>query len=169
MIHLYLGGARSGKSSLAEDRAYRWPGQVVYVATARSHPSMAERIELHRKRRPVSWHCIEEPLALAELIAQAQAGQLLLIDCLTLWLTNQMMAEADLNQARDQLVTALASSAAEVVLVSTEVGQGLIPDDPMSQAFVAAAGELHQAIAQEANSVTFCQAGHPIVLKEPGV
>ncbi|WP_028111085.1 bifunctional adenosylcobinamide kinase/adenosylcobinamide-phosphate guanylyltransferase [Ferrimonas futtsuensis] len=166
MIHLYLGGARSGKSTLAEERACLWSGQVIYVATARSHPSMAERIEQHRSRRPSNWQCIEEPLALAELIARADAGQLLLIDCLTLWLTNQMMAGLDLSQARDQLVTALDSTSAEVVLVSTEVGQGLIPDDPMSRDFVAAAGELHQAIARVAQTVTFSQAGHPIVLKE---
>ncbi|TKB50276.1 bifunctional adenosylcobinamide kinase/adenosylcobinamide-phosphate guanylyltransferase [Ferrimonas sediminicola] len=165
MIHLFLGGARSGKSSLAEALCHRWPGQVVYVATARSHPSMAERIELHRRRRPQSWHCVEEPLALARLLAEAGEDQLLLIDCLTLWLTNQMMAGACLDQATEGLIGALSACRAEVVLVSTEVGQGLIPDDPMSRAFVVAAGELHQGIARVADRVSFCQAGHPIPVK----
>ncbi|QIZ76267.1 bifunctional adenosylcobinamide kinase/adenosylcobinamide-phosphate guanylyltransferase [Ferrimonas lipolytica] len=169
MISLYLGGARSGKSGLAEDYLAELDNgshDIHYIATARQHPSMAQRIALHQQRRPAHWHCHECPLALIELLQQLDQPQaLIIVDCLTLWLTNLMMASADLAAATEQLTQQLQQSRAEVILVSTEVGQGLIPDDPMSQAFVAASGELHQAIAAVADQVCFCQAGMPLQLK----
>ncbi|USD39381.1 bifunctional adenosylcobinamide kinase/adenosylcobinamide-phosphate guanylyltransferase [Ferrimonas sp. SCSIO 43195] len=166
MISLYLGGARSGKSGLAEDWCLASDKRVLYVATARSHPSMAERIELHRQRRPAHWRCVEEPLNLVRLLQQANADELLLIDCLTLWLTNQLLAGVDLDNEIDRLGRALSQCSAEVVLVSTEVGQGLIPDDSLSRSFVCASGQMHQAIAAIAQRVQWCQAGIEQPLKD---
>ncbi|SDJ77977.1 adenosylcobinamide kinase /adenosylcobinamide-phosphate guanylyltransferase [Ferrimonas sediminum] len=166
MISLYLGGARSGKSGLAEAWCLASSQRVLYVATARSHPSMAERIELHRQRRPDHWRCIEEPLNLVRLLEQADADELLLIDCLTLWLTNQLLAGVDLDREIDRLCRALGQCRAQVVLVSTEVGQGLIPDDSISRRFVSASGQMHQAIAAIARRVQWCQAGIERPLKE---
>ncbi|WP_028115350.1 bifunctional adenosylcobinamide kinase/adenosylcobinamide-phosphate guanylyltransferase [Ferrimonas senticii] len=168
MLALYLGGARSGKSALAEAAAIEAEQQgmkVVYVATATPSRSMAARIALHQQRRPLTWRCVEEPLALAQLLTEANANAVILVDCLTLWLTNQLLADADLALEQQRLLTALAVTPASVLLVTTEVGHSLIPDDPLSQAFVVAAGELHQAIAALADQVHWCVGGFATELK----
>ncbi|TKB50072.1 bifunctional adenosylcobinamide kinase/adenosylcobinamide-phosphate guanylyltransferase [Ferrimonas aestuarii] len=171
MLSLYLGGARSGKSTLAEEAAFAVEAKgkrILYVATAERHPSMAERIELHQRRRPASWYCIEEPRALAQLLLnEGKPNTLILVDCLTLWLTNQLLAEADMALEQRKLLQVLAQvkSQAEVVLVSTEVGHGLIPDDALTQNYVAAAGELHQGIGEIADALWWCSAGRGIEVK----
>ncbi|MGB6137320.1 MAG: bifunctional adenosylcobinamide kinase/adenosylcobinamide-phosphate guanylyltransferase [Shewanella sp.] len=170
MISLFIGGARSGKSTLAEAficaQATKAQQQITYVATAQAEPSMKQRIDLHQQRRPISWHLIEEPFDLVSLlIANQYSHQWLIIDCLTLWLTNHLIVGNDLNRQISKLIDGLKQTQANVVLVSTETGLSLVPKDSISQQFVIASGALHQAVATNADNVIFCQAGLANVLK----
>ncbi|WP_153914561.1 bifunctional adenosylcobinamide kinase/adenosylcobinamide-phosphate guanylyltransferase [Shewanella sp. TC10] len=166
MISLYLGGARSGKSGAAEAYAAAQSDKVCYIATATHHPSMAERIALHQSQRPAHWHLIEEPVEVAEHFFKAKdAHQVILLDCLTLWLTNLLMAEKNIDIEITRLVEGLLQSKSEVILVSTEVGQGVMPKGELSCRYVQWSGKLHQAIANVAQRVVFCQAGIPILIK----
>ncbi|WP_282109561.1 bifunctional adenosylcobinamide kinase/adenosylcobinamide-phosphate guanylyltransferase [Shewanella algicola] len=170
MISLFMGGARSGKSALAEaficSQAAKTQQQISYVATAQVEPSMKQRIELHQQRRPNTWRVIEEPFDLVSLLtANDYSHQWLIIDCLTLWLTNHLIAGNDLNLQITKLIAGLKQTQAHVVLVSTETGLSLVPEDDMSQQFVIASGELHQAVATSADNVIFCQASLANVLK----
>lgn len=182
MISLYLGGARSGKSGLAEqyihdqtaiiealhrDQPDRAAQVISYIATAVAHPTMLERIALHQSRRPDSWLCIEEPLDLVGVIERRNTdNHWIIIDCLTLWLTNQLMSSNNLIQQCDDLVAALKRTQANVILVSTEIGLGLIPDDDMSIEFAIASGGLHQSIANIADRVAYCQSGIELMIKD---
>ncbi|AZG73296.1 bifunctional adenosylcobinamide kinase/adenosylcobinamide-phosphate guanylyltransferase [Shewanella livingstonensis] len=168
MISLFIGGARSGKSGLAEAfiTAQAQGEPIIYVATAEAAPSMQQRIALHQQRRPKEWAVIEEPYALVDvLLDNSDVNQWIIIDCLTLWLTNHLIAASDLKQQIARLIYGLQRTNANIVLVSTETGLGLIPDDEMSQQFVIASGELHQAVATCADNVIFCQANLANVLK----
>ncbi|WP_299805246.1 bifunctional adenosylcobinamide kinase/adenosylcobinamide-phosphate guanylyltransferase [uncultured Shewanella sp.] len=175
MISLYLGGARSGKSGLAEQEVINAALPTTYIATATASISMASRIALHQAQRPSEWSTREVPLELASSLKQLDGKQsIIIIDCLTLWLTNQLMAkqesvEHDLMQQIDLLCHTLASLESHIVLVSTEVGQSLIPDDAMSQEFVHYNGLMHQKIALLADKVFFCQAGIALNLKDANV
>ena len=165
MIALYLGGARSGKSRLAEAAARNSGLTVHYLATAENHPSMQQRILRHKIDRPAAWQTHEVPFTLAATLQQYnQTGNLLLVDCLTLWLSNHLL-RGDLEMASQQLLATLPQLQAQLILVSNEVGAGLIPDDPLSQAFVSASGQLHQQIAALADQVWYCQAGFATPLK----
>jgi adenosylcobinamide kinase/adenosylcobinamide-phosphate guanylyltransferase len=172
MLELILGGARSGKSSLAERLASASGRKPVCIVTARADDDeMRERIEHHRQQRNPAWLLVEEPLLLAEAL-QDQAGddRCIVVDCLTLWLTNLLMLEqagsaGRLQQGVTALLACLGSLPGHVILVSNEVGQGVVPLGELSRRFVDESGRLHQAIAQISQRVTLVTAGIPQILK----
>lgn len=168
MIDLILGGARSGKSRLAEQQAQASGKQVVYIATAESRDGeMQGRIEHHRQRRPDQWRTVEEPLQLATAIrTHAHSDTLILVDCLTLWLTNLLChPDADLfARERAALLDALPHTPG-LILVSNETGLGVVPLGELTRRFVDEAGWLHQDIAALADRVTLVVAGLPHLLK----
>lgn len=169
MIELILGGARSGKSRLAERLARDSGLAVTYVATSQAlDGEMSERIAQHRARRPTEWSLVEEPLALARVLRQqAGAGRCLLVDCLTLWLTNLLMLDDPLRLAdeRDALLACLAELPGRVLLVSNETGLGVVPLGELSRRYVDEAGWLHQALGERCERVVFTVAGLPLILK----
>lgn len=167
MIELILGGARSGKSRLAEQRADASGRPVVYIATAQAGDGeMQDRIEHHRRQRPPHWQTVEEPLHLARAIRQHQHGHLILVDCLTLWLSN-LLCHPD-NSLFEQEKAALLDclrDRPDIILVSNETGLGVVPMGELTRRFVDEAGWLHQAIAALAARVTLVVAGLPHILK----
>lgn len=171
MLELILGGARSGKSRLAERLALESGLPVTYIATSQPlDGEMTERIAHHRARRPVDWALVEEPLALARVLREnARQGRCALVDCLTLWLTNLLMLDdpARLIEERDALLDCLATLPGRVLLVSNETGLGIVPLGDLSRRYVDEAGWLHQALAERCQRVSFVVAGLPMVLKEP--
>lgn len=163
-LTLVLGGARSGKSRYAEQLVMRAPAPWTYVATAEAwDEEMRARIEEHRGRRDGRWHTLDAPLALAETVASLKGATL--IDCLTLWLSNVMLAGRDVQEECDRLVAALARAPGPLVLVSNEVGLGLVPETPLGRAFRDAQGRLNQQVAAAAERVVFMAAGLPLSLK----
>ncbi|WP_417069425.1 bifunctional adenosylcobinamide kinase/adenosylcobinamide-phosphate guanylyltransferase [Niveibacterium terrae] len=170
MIELILGGARSGKSRYACEQAQQGGLPVHYLVTAEAlDDEMAQRISRHRGERPAHWLTVEAPLALAEAItAHATAQSCLIVDCLTLWLSNQILGGADedaLASQREALCAALAQAPGELLIVSNEVGLGLVPETPLGRAFRDAQGRLNQAVAAVAQRVVFIAAGLPLCLK----
>ncbi|KJK06294.1 MULTISPECIES: bifunctional adenosylcobinamide kinase/adenosylcobinamide-phosphate guanylyltransferase [Pseudomonas] len=169
MLNLILGGARSGKSRLAEQLAERSGLAVTYIAT--SEPldgEMNARVQLHRDRRPSSWSLIEEPLALAQVLrTNAGAERCLLVDCLTLWLTNLLMLDNPerLLAERMALLDCLVQLPGEIILVSNETGLGVVPLGELTRRYVDEAGWLHQAIAERCQRVVLTVAGLPLTLK----
>ncbi|MEB6478800.1 bifunctional adenosylcobinamide kinase/adenosylcobinamide-phosphate guanylyltransferase [Acinetobacter vivianii] len=170
MLQLILGGARSGKSRLAEQIAKDSDLAVVYIATAQAlDDEMQHRIEHHRQQRPEHWQVCEEPIYLADRLLQCdQPNQLILVDCLTLWLTNLLLAEDTTlqQQQTEKLLAVLAQLQTQVILVSNETGLGVVPMGEISRRFVDEAGRLHQALGQLAHKVMFCVAGFPMILKD---
>ena len=169
MRTLILGGARSGKSALAERLARESGKEVIYIATAQAHDAeMAARIPHHRSRRPAHWNSVEEPLALADALrACARPGRCVLVDCLTLWLSN-LLGDVDdtrFEHERAALLDALPALPGELLLVSNEVGLGVVPMGELTRRFVDEAGRLHQAIAGHCERVLFVAAGLPLPLK----
>jgi len=164
---LVLGGARSGKSRYAERLVEAAAAAGTYCATAEAGDAeMAARIAAHRSRRGAFWRTVEAPLALAAAIrAEADPERPLLIDCLTLWLSNLMMARAPIDEEFATLRMALRDAAGPIVLVANEVGLGLVPETPLGRDFRDAAGRLNQEIAALADRVVFVAAGLPLVLK----
>ena len=169
MRSLILGGARSGKSACAERLASASGLNVVYIATAQANDTeMAARIAHHRASRPAHWQSVEEPLALAAALRQhARTDRCLLVDCLTLWLSNLLGQddEARFAQERDALLETLPALEGELLLVSNEVGLGIVPMGALTRRFVDEAGRLHQALAARCEQVLFVAAGLPLVLK----
>ncbi|MFA5081516.1 MAG: bifunctional adenosylcobinamide kinase/adenosylcobinamide-phosphate guanylyltransferase [Hydrogenophilaceae bacterium] len=168
MIRLILGGARSGKSRYAEQRAAATGRPVTVIATAEAGDAeMAARITRHRLERPGHWRTVEEPLALASALAgQTDTGQCLLIDCLTLWLNNLLAAgDAVFQMEREALLERLPGLPGEIILVANEVGLGVVPMGELSRRFVDEAGRLNQEIAQLADEVVLMAAGLPLILK----
>jgi adenosylcobinamide kinase/adenosylcobinamide-phosphate guanylyltransferase len=169
MLQLILGGARSGKSRLAEGLATQSGLDVIYIATSQPlDGEMSQRVAIHRERRPDSWGLIEEPLELARvLVEQASAGRCLLVDCLTLWLTNLLMLEDPERQAleREALLTCLAGLPGEIIFVSNETGLGVVPLGELTRRYVDEAGWLHQALAERCQRVVLTVAGLPLTLK----
>lgn len=168
-VSLILGGARSGKSSFAERLADESGRSKIYLATSQAWDGeMQQRIAIHQSRRGPEWQLEEEPIALLERI-KLLAGRenVILVDCLTLWLTNLMMAERDVGEASADLVQGLSGLSADysVLLVSNEVGQGIVPVDKMARDFRDHAGRLHQDIAAIAKNVWFVTAGLPHQIK----
>ena len=167
---LVLGGARSGKSAHAERLVLESGLDPVYVATATAGDGeMAERIAYHRARREgAGWTTLEEPLDLAALLArEARPGRAVLVDCLTLWLSNLLFAERDLEQEGRALCDALPRLAAPIVLVSNEIGLGLVPETPLGRRFRDVQGRLNQAVAAAVPAAVFVAAGLPLHLKGP--
>ncbi|RJS92521.1 bifunctional adenosylcobinamide kinase/adenosylcobinamide-phosphate guanylyltransferase [Salinisphaera sp. Q1T1-3] len=166
--HLVLGGARSGKSRHAEAVALALPAadRHVYVATARAHDAeMARRIAAHRAERDPRWQTVEAPLALGDCLAGIDApGTVVLVDCLTLWLSNALAADCWATE-RDRFLDVLDCCDACVVLVSNEVGSGVVPLGQLSRAFVDEAGWLHQALARSCERVELVVAGLVLDLK----
>ena len=170
MLQLILGGARSGKSRLAEKIALESGLNVIYIATAQPlDEEMQERILHHQESRPREWQVIEEPLYLSEKLQESDAqNQLILIDCLTLWMSNLLLQDAsELQMSQCQkLLTILPNLKSEIILVSNETGLGVVPMGNISRKFIDESGRLHQQIGQIAQKVVFCVAGFPIILKE---
>jgi len=164
---LVLGGARSGKSRHAEALVESQPGDCIYIATAEAWDAeMVERISRHQQQRGSRWRTVEAPLDLVETLGRvAGPGRAVLVDCLTLWLSNLMHADRDIAAETDRLVRWLAAPAGPVVLVSNEVGLGIVPDNALARAFRDHAGRLHQAVAAVVPSVVFVAAGLPLTLK----
>jgi adenosylcobinamide kinase/adenosylcobinamide-phosphate guanylyltransferase len=167
-VTLILGGARSGKSSYAERLVEHAASGGTYCATAEaSDDEMAERIAAHRARRGPFWRTVEAPLALASAIAaHTEPERPILVDCLTLWLSNLLFAGKQADKEAGALCSALRKAAGAVVLVSNEVGMGLVPGTPLGRRFRDAAGRLNQEVAALADRVVFVAAGLPLVLKE---
>ena len=167
MKELILGGARSGKSALAERYAAESGLAVVYVATATAGDAeMAGRIAHHRERRPAGWGLVEETQRLAAALHNnAAADRCLLVDCLTLWLNNVIADEALFRQERAALLDTLPGLPGRVILVSNEVGMGIVPMGELTRRYCDEAGRLHQDLAQLCGRVTFVAAGLPLVLK----
>ncbi|HET9108550.1 MAG TPA: bifunctional adenosylcobinamide kinase/adenosylcobinamide-phosphate guanylyltransferase [Steroidobacteraceae bacterium] len=192
MKELILGGARSGKSSLAERHARESGLEVVYIATAHAldDPELQQRIDQHRRRRPAEWLTVEEPYQLAAALQiNAAVGRCLLVDCLTLWLTNLLCADAAPPASDASRATATAASqratagisrlAAEraalldtlprlpghLILVGSETGLGVVPLGELTRRFVDEAGDLHQELARRCDRVIFTVAGLPQILK----
>ncbi len=169
MLQLILGGARSGKSRLAEKLAAESGCAVTYIATSQPlDGEMNERVRHHRERRPEHWALIEEPVELARVLRDnARADACLLVDCLTLWLTNLLMLEDPqrLNAERDALLECLAELPGEIVLVSNETGMGVVPLGELTRRYVDEAGWLHQALVERCQRVVLTVAGLPLTLK----
>ena len=163
-VTLVLGGARSGKSRLAESLAF---GEKHYIATAQAFDDeMRERIGKHKAQRGDGWVTHEEELALPLKLAEVDAGgRFILVDCLTLWLSNLMLGELDWEGPATALTSVLAGVAADVVVVSNEVGLSIVPDNALGRRFRDAQGLLNQRVAAVADNVVFVAAGLPLVLK----
>jgi len=168
-IILVTGGARSGKSAEAERRAAVFPGEPIYIATAEAGDAeMAARIARHRARRGPGWRTVEAPLALGAALAASDGAGPRLVDCLTLWLTNVMLAGRDWEVEAEALAAVLAAQASPVVLVTNEVGGGIVPEHALARAFRDAAGLMNQRIAAVADEVVLTVSGLPLVLKPRG-
>jgi adenosylcobinamide kinase / adenosylcobinamide-phosphate guanylyltransferase len=183
MKTLLIGGARSGKSALAESLAAASGREVVVIATAQAHDvEMQARIAAHRARRPAAWSTREAPLALADTLRQVDApDRLLLVDCLTLWLSNLLLADlpadTDLStvqvlapgpcfeRERAALLSLLPRLQAELILIGNEVGHGIVPLGALNRLFVDESGRLHQALAAQCQQVRFVMAGCTLALK----
>ena len=165
-LTLVLGGARSGKSHFAEGLVTARPAPWRYLATAQAlDDEMGERIAHHRARRAAGWETVEAPLDLVSALAAVPEGRPVLVDCLTLWLSNLILGERDLEAAAVALEPALAQRSAPAVLVSNEVGLGIVPENALARRFRDAAGILHQRLAERAERVVFTVAGIPMVVK----
>jgi adenosylcobinamide kinase/adenosylcobinamide-phosphate guanylyltransferase len=168
MKELILGGARSGKSALAERLAGESGLDVTYIATAAiGDAEMAERIRHHQARRPGHWQVVEEPIELAAALRDASSEQhCVIVDCLTLWLTNLLLADEALYETqRRALLEALPGLSGRVIMVGNETGMGVVPMGELTRRFVDESGRLHQQLAGLCNRVTLTVAGLPHVLK----
>lgn len=164
---LVLGGARSGKSMYAEALGEDWNGPCVYIATAQAFDQeMTIRIKTHQARRGADWSTLEVPLDLPRaLMNAAKPDTFILVDCLTLWLTNLMLADQDCEQAVNALLDALENAPGTIVLVSNEVGSGIVPENEMARQFRDIAGISNQRVAQAVDKVVLVVAGLPMILK----
>jgi adenosylcobinamide kinase/adenosylcobinamide-phosphate guanylyltransferase len=165
-ITLITGGARSGKSTRAEARARGFAGRPVHIATAEAlDGEMRARIAKHRARRGNEWLEHETPLELVAALVETDGGGARLVDCLTLWLSNLMHAERDWEEEAKLLIGALRVQKSPVVLVTNEVGLGIVPDNALARRFRDAAGLLNQMVAHAADEVEFVVAGLPLRVK----
>lgn len=173
MRHFILGGARSGKSRFAESIALKHDGPVTYIATARiGDEEMADRVALHRARRPEHWGLYEVGHRLGEALCQhAQPHGLLLVDCLTLWLAGFFDANGEVDEQRfmterQALLENVSTLSSPIILISNEIGCGVVPMGQLTRWFVDELGRLNQDIAAECDRVTLVSAGLPLVLKK---
>jgi len=165
-LTLVLGGAASGKSAFAEGLVARESSSRLYLATARAHDDeMRAKLARHRARRGAGWRTVEAPFDPAPALGAAQAGEAVLLDCATMWLSNHLLADRDLPAAEAALFEALARCAAPVVVVSNEVGLSVVPENALARRFQAAQGGLNQRLAAQAGLGVTVIAGLPQVLK----
>lgn len=172
-VHLILGGARSGKSRYAEQRASATELPVTYIATAQVYDDeFAERVAHHKAQRPRHWQVVESPFHLADTLqAHDKAGHCIIVDCLTLWLAQCICDDCDMPKdtnweaEREKLLPSLRQLKSEIILVSNEVGMGIVPLGEINRKFQDEQGRLNQAIANIADQVTFVAAGLPLTLK----
>ncbi|PWE33011.1 bifunctional adenosylcobinamide kinase/adenosylcobinamide-phosphate guanylyltransferase [Maritimibacter sp. 55A14] len=165
---LFTGGSRSGKSALAERRALRPCGRAIYIATAQVHDGddeMAERVAAHRARRGGAWQTIHAPMDLCGALDDSNGDLPRLVDCLTLWLTNLMLAGMDWRAETAALVETIGRQRACVILVTNEVGSGIVPENRLARDFRDAAGWMNQAVAEACDEVWLAVAGHPMRVK----
>lgn len=169
-LTLVLGGARSGKSAFAESLALQSGLEPVYIATCQPFDSeMQDRIARHRQSRDDRWKTVEEPLQLLQALqTECAPERIILVDCLTLWVTNLLLNDRDCEQERETLLSGLAALPGPVLLVSNETGLGIVPDNALSRRFRDQAGWLNQAIAARAGKVYLLVAGLPLEIK-PGL
>ncbi|MCT4556279.1 MAG: bifunctional adenosylcobinamide kinase/adenosylcobinamide-phosphate guanylyltransferase [Pelagimonas sp.] len=169
---LITGGARSGKSQLAErltlELAADSGAPAIYIATAQAFDGdteMADRITRHQARRGAEWTTLAEPFDLCAALRDSDGGAPRLVDCLTLWLTNLMLDERDWQSECDALVALLPRLTAPVIFVTNEVGAGIVPENALARRFRDAAGLINQQVAEACDALWFCVAGHPIKVK----
>ncbi len=163
---LVLGGARSGKSRFAQEQAEASGLDLLFIATAQAYDrEMTERIARHAEARDGRWRLVEAPLDLVEALGEARPGRLLLVDCMTLWLSNRMLRGDDLDAATGQLERAIGALRGPAVFVSNEVGAGIVPDNALARRFRDAQGRLNQALASACDTVVLVAAGLPLQLK----
>ncbi len=168
ILTLVLGGARSGKSRYAEWLIETYPPPWIYVATAEANDEeMAERIAAHSDRRGSDWQTVEVPHALVDALTAEPAGAAILVDCLTLWLCNLMERGADIESQIAALKETLANRTGPTVLVSNEVGLGIVPDNALARRFRDLQGRLNQDLATQAARVVMMVAGVPVPVKSP--
>ncbi|NVO56504.1 bifunctional adenosylcobinamide kinase/adenosylcobinamide-phosphate guanylyltransferase [Rhodobacteraceae bacterium B1Z28] len=161
-----LGGAASGKSAYAEQLIVSSGKNRVYLATSQVFDDeMGQKVQRHVSQRGEGWDTIEAPFDLAPVLANLNPNQICLIDCATMWLSNQLLAENDLEQAQSVLLDALRTCPAQIVIVSNEVGHGIVPENPLARRFREAQGRLNIALAAQADLVVQVTAGLPLVLK----
>ena len=167
-LTLVLGGAGSGKSRYAERLIEDCAAPWLYIATAQAYDDeMRERIALHCSRRGGSWQTVDVPLDLAGAIREAPRGMPVLVDCLTLWLSNVMLAERDVESEQAALISALENARGQTVLVTNEVGLGIVPENALARRFRDAQGRLNARVAEIADRVVLIAAGLPLTLKSP--
>lgn len=165
-LSLVLGGAASGKSAFAESLVLKGSDNPIYVATAQVFDDeMAQKVARHQKSRGTDWITIEEPIALPHALVQAKTGQPVLIDCATLWLSNLILGAHDIAHQTDALIGAITGCKGPVVVVSNEVGHGIVPDNALAREFRNAQGQLNQILASRADLVVAVMAGLPLTLK----
>jgi adenosyl cobinamide kinase/adenosyl cobinamide phosphate guanylyltransferase len=168
LVTLVLGGARSGKSRYAEWLIATYPKPWVYIATAEAKDDeMAARIAEHKARRAAGWQTVEAPHEVPEALAAAPGNAAVLVDCLTLWLSNLMLGSFNVETMIERLEQALGARAGPTVLVSNEVGLGIVPDNALARRFRDAQGMLSQRVAAKAARVIMMVAGIPVAVKSP--
>ncbi|SHJ00458.1 adenosylcobinamide kinase /adenosylcobinamide-phosphate guanylyltransferase [Shimia gijangensis] len=161
-----LGGASSGKSAFAEAMVKATNAPRVYIATSQAYDKeMQAKIASHRKSRGKGWRTIECPLGVSEALSDVAEGEVVLLDCATMWLNNQMFANNDIAQETENLLAAMAACKGRVVTVSNEVGMGIVPENALARQFRDAQGKLNQKLADAADLSVFVVAGLPLVLK----
>ena len=161
-----LGGAASGKSSFAEALCFQSPKARVYIATAQAFDDeMRAKVSAHRRQRGTDWLTLEAPLDVVGALKQRTAKEIVLLDCATLWLSNILLADKDTSAAGADLLDAIAACPAQIIVVSNEVGHGIVPDNALARQFRNAQGRLNQSLAAQADLVVNVIAGLPQVLK----
>ncbi len=165
-LTLIIGGAASGKSNFAEGLVNVCGKSKIYLATAQAHDSeMTAKINRHQKSRGDGWHTVEAPLDLTHALDVVSASDVVLLDCATLWLSNHLLAETDLQAAQGSLLQSLTTCKAPVVVVTNEVGAGIVPENALARKFREAQGRLNQRLASHADLAVTVIAGLPLVLK----
>ncbi|WP_133013329.1 bifunctional adenosylcobinamide kinase/adenosylcobinamide-phosphate guanylyltransferase [Marinomonas flavescens] len=171
MKHLVLGGVRSGKSAFAEERILATDSPVYYVATSQVwDDEMADRVRKHQRRRPASWSLIEEPIKLAQTLQQLNnTGNAVIVECLSLWISNLLCSEDEdlFEQETEAFLAIVKRFEGELIIVSSEVGLGIMPMNAMARRFGDEIGMMNQKLAKLTERVTFVAAGLPMPLKSP--
>ncbi|WP_209506436.1 MULTISPECIES: bifunctional adenosylcobinamide kinase/adenosylcobinamide-phosphate guanylyltransferase [unclassified Ruegeria] len=165
-LTLVLGGAASGKSAFAEDLVVSAGKNRVYLATSQVFDDeMRQKVDRHLEQRGGGWTTIEEPLDLGPVLSSLSSDQVCLVDCATMWLSNHLLAETDMGEVQTGLLKELRACPAQIVIVSNEVGHGIVPDNTLARRFREAQGRLNIALAAQAKLVVQVTAGLPLVLK----